>query len=56
MMSTWSGALIQVELLQLGENVDFFSVITADVEAELAKLDTGGRRLLRPLSTDPVAL
>jgi hypothetical protein len=30
------------------ENVNFFGVITVDVEAELAKLDGGGWRPLRP--------
>lgn len=29
------------------ENVNFFGVITVDVEAELAKLDTSGWRPLR---------
>lgn len=38
------------------ENVNFFGVISVDVEAELAKLDTGGWRPLRPVSTDPVGL
>ena len=35
------------------ENVNFFGVITVDVEAELAKLDTGGWRPLRPIAPDP---
>ena len=30
------------------ENVNFFGVITVDIEAELAKLDTAGWRPLRP--------
>ncbi|WP_433226583.1 hypothetical protein [Microtetraspora malaysiensis] len=30
------------------ENVNFFGGITADVEAKLAKLDSTGRRPLRP--------
>jgi hypothetical protein len=30
------------------ENINFFGVITVDVEAELAKLDATGRRPLRP--------
>ena len=30
------------------ENINFFGVITVDVEAELAKLDSTGRRPLRP--------
>jgi hypothetical protein len=30
------------------ENINFFGVITADVEEELAKLDSVGRRPLRP--------
>ncbi|MFI9848092.1 Tn3 family transposase [Nonomuraea sp. NPDC051941] len=34
------------------ENVNFFGVITVDVEAELAKLDGGGWRPLRPAVTD----
>lgn len=34
------------------ENVNFFSVITVDVEAELAKLDRGGWRPLRPAAAD----
>ena len=35
------------------ENINFFGVITVDVEAELAKLDTGGWRPLRPIAPDP---
>src|SRR5664280_1818474 len=31
------------------ENINFFGVITVDVEAELAKLDSEGRRPLRPM-------
>ncbi|WP_433501788.1 Tn3 family transposase (plasmid) [Sphaerimonospora sp. CA-214678] len=34
------------------ENVNFFGVITVDVEAELAKLDVGGWRPLRPAAAD----
>jgi hypothetical protein len=34
------------------ENINFFGVITVDVEAELAKLDGGGWRPLR--SATPV--
>ncbi len=34
------------------ENINFFGVITVDVEAELAKLDTGGWRPLRPAAPD----
>ncbi|MGN9847055.1 Tn3 family transposase [Nonomuraea sp. H19] len=34
------------------ENVNFFGVITVDVEAELAKLDGGGWRPLRPTATE----
>jgi len=30
------------------ENINFFGVITVDVEAEVAKLDSAGRRPLRP--------
>ena len=30
------------------ENVNFFGAITVDIEAELAKLDRGGWRQLRP--------
>ncbi|MFG6198300.1 hypothetical protein [Nonomuraea sp. JJY05] len=35
------------------ENVNLFGVITADVEAELAELDGGGRRPLRPAAVEP---
>ena len=38
------------------ENVNFFGVITVDVEAELAKLDTSGWRPLRPGVTDAALL
>ena len=38
------------------ENVNFFGVITVDVEAELAKLDGGGWRPLRPAAADPALL
>ncbi len=34
------------------ENVNFFGVITVDVEAELAKLDDAGWRPLRPVTPD----
>jgi TnpA family transposase len=34
------------------ENINFFGVITVDIEAELAKLDTGGWRPLRPAASD----
>ncbi|MGH3428817.1 MAG: Tn3 family transposase, partial [Mycobacteriales bacterium] len=34
------------------ENVNFFGVITVDVEAELAKLDSAGWRPLRPAAVD----
>ena len=34
------------------ENVNFFGVITVDVEAELAKLDPAGWRPLRPAAPD----
>jgi hypothetical protein len=34
------------------ENVNFFGVITGDVEAELAKLDPAGWRPLRPAAPD----
>ncbi|MFI7643777.1 Tn3 family transposase [Nonomuraea sp. NPDC049400] len=34
------------------ENVNFFGVITVDVEAELAKLDGGGWRPLRPAAAE----
>jgi hypothetical protein len=34
------------------ENVNFFGVITVDVEAELAKLDPAGWRRLRPAAPD----
>ncbi|MEU7003932.1 hypothetical protein [Nonomuraea sp. NPDC046570] len=34
------------------ENVNFFGVITVDVEAELAKLAGGGWRPLRPAAAD----
>lgn len=34
------------------ENVNFFGVITVDVEAELAKLDPAGWRPLRPATPD----
>ena len=34
------------------ENINFFGVITVDVEAELAKLDPGGWRPLRPAAPD----
>jgi hypothetical protein len=34
------------------ENVNFFGVITVDVEAELAKLDPAGWRPLRPTAPD----
>ncbi|MEU8151469.1 Tn3 family transposase [Nonomuraea sp. NPDC048901] len=34
------------------ENIDFFGVINVDVEAELAKLDGGGWRPLRPVATE----
>ncbi|GLW13247.1 hypothetical protein Misp01_83750 [Microtetraspora sp. NBRC 13810] len=30
------------------DNINFFGVINVDVEAELAKLDIGGRRALWP--------
>jgi hypothetical protein len=30
------------------ENINFFGVITVDVEAKLAKLDSTGQRPLRP--------
>jgi hypothetical protein len=30
------------------ENINFFGVISVDIEAELAKLDSTGRRPLRP--------
>ncbi len=33
------------------ENINFFGVITVDVEAELAKLDGRGLRPLRPAGT-----
>ncbi|WP_214327494.1 Tn3 family transposase [Nonomuraea sediminis] len=35
------------------ENVNFFGVITVDVEAELAELDGGGWRPLRPAAVEP---
>ncbi|MEV6040771.1 hypothetical protein AB0L65_57365 [Nonomuraea sp. NPDC052116] len=35
------------------ENVNFFGVITVDVEAELARLDGGGRHPLRPAAVEP---
>ncbi|MEO7195939.1 MAG: Tn3 family transposase [Pseudonocardiaceae bacterium] len=35
------------------ENINFFGVITVDVEAELAKLDHAGWRPLRPATPDP---
>jgi hypothetical protein len=35
------------------ENINFFGVIAVDVEAELAKLDIGGWRPLRPIAPDP---
>jgi Tn3 transposase DDE domain len=35
------------------ENVNFFGVITVDVEAELGKLDGGGWRPLRPAAVEP---
>jgi hypothetical protein len=38
------------------ENINFFGVITVDVEAELAKLDTGGWRPLRPAAPDLTVL
>nr|WP_236667562.1 transposase [Nonomuraea sp. K271] len=38
------------------ENVNFFGVITVDVEAELAKLDTGGWRPLRPAQLHELGL
>jgi hypothetical protein len=38
------------------ENVNFFAVITVDVEAELAKPDTGGWRPLRQGAADPSLL
>ena len=34
------------------ENINFFGVITVDVEAELAKLDGAGWRPLRPTAPD----
>ena len=34
------------------ENINFFGVITVDVEAELAKLDPAGWRPLRPAAPD----
>ena len=34
------------------ENINFFGVINVDVEAELAKLDGGGWRPLRPVATE----
>ena len=34
------------------ENINFFGVITVDVEAELAKLDGAGWRPLRPAALD----
>ena len=34
------------------ENINFFGVITVDVEAELAKLDPAGWRPLRPAARD----
>ncbi|MEV4020473.1 hypothetical protein AB0J35_59340 [Nonomuraea angiospora] len=40
-------------LIELSENVNFFGVITVDVEAELVKLDGGGWRPLRPPSLRP---
>jgi hypothetical protein len=36
-----------------GEQLGEVGVITVDVEAELAKLDTGGWRPLRPIAPDP---
>ena len=38
------------------ENVNFFGVITVDVEAELAKLSPAGWRPLRPAAPDPALL
>ena len=38
------------------ENINFFGVITVDVEAELAKLDPAGWRPLRPAAPDPALL
>ena len=38
------------------ENVNFFGVITVDVEAELAKLGPAGWRPLRPAAPDPALL
>lgn len=34
------------------ENINFFGVINVDVEAELAKLDSGGWRPLRPVAAE----
>ncbi|MGW5686012.1 Tn3 family transposase [Nonomuraea sp. NPDC003754] len=38
------------------ENVNFFGVITVDVEAELAKPDGGGWRPLRPATADSTVM
>lgn len=38
------------------ENVNFFGVITVDVEAELAKLGPAGWRPLHPAAPDPALL
>ena len=38
------------------ENVNFFGVITVDVEAELAKLSPAGWRPLRPAAPGPALL
>ncbi|MGH3237905.1 MAG: Tn3 family transposase, partial [Streptosporangiaceae bacterium] len=38
------------------ENVNFFGVITVDVEAEFAKLSPAGWRPLRPATPDPALL
>ena len=38
------------------ENINFFGVITVDVEAELAKLGPAGWRPLRPAAPDPALL
>jgi hypothetical protein len=38
------------------ENINFFGVITVDVEAELAKLGPAGWRPLHPAAPDPALL
>ncbi|MBT2225138.1 Tn3 family transposase [Nonomuraea sp. NEAU-A123] len=38
------------------DNINFFGVINVDVEAELAKLDTSGWRLLRPVQLRELGL